>query len=85
MRTPNPPKVLLNGLSIDEQRKVIRLALEVVAELAVGSEWGAFQAVEMANLSLEEKIAFGSLLNSQQGSTMTSLYEAYYDKKERRE
>ncbi len=81
-RLPNPPKVLLRGLTEEQQRKVILLALEVVSELSVGSEWGALQAVEMANLDVEEKLAFGSLLNSKQAATMVSLYEAAYDKKE---
>ncbi len=76
MRTPNPPRVMLDGLTKEQQKKVILLALEVVAELAAGGEWGALQAVESANLELEEKLAFSSLLNSRQGATMASLYEA---------
>ena len=75
MRVPNPPKIMLQGLTEDQQRKVIRLALNVVAELAGGNEWSAFEQIEFANLDLEEKLAFGSLLNSQQAATIVSLRE----------
>lgn len=84
-RLPNPPKVLLNGLTIDEQRKVIRLALEVVYELGKGNEWAAFEIFETAGLDIESRIAFGSLLNSQQGAVMASLGSAAVDVKERRD
>lgn len=75
MRVPNPPKVILDGLSPDSQRKVIRLALLVVAQLASGNEWDALAEIERTELDLEEKLAFGSLLDSQQASTIVSLRE----------
>ena len=68
---------MLQGLTEDQQRKVIRLALNVVTELAKGNDWGAFEQIEFANLDLEEKLAFGSLLNSQQAATIVSLREMY--------
>ena len=55
---------------------MIILALQVVYELGKGNEWGAYEMFEMANLDLEERIAFGSLLNSQQGAVMASLGQA---------
>jgi len=81
VRQPNPPKVLLGGLSIDQQRKLIRLALEVVHDLALENDWAAFERVEFAKLELEERLAFGSLLNSKQGATMASIASAAYDKR----
>ena len=88
MRLPNPPKVLLRGLTEEQQRKVILLALEVVPMLdneTIEDDWAAFERVEFANLDVEEKLAFASLLNSKQGATMGSLAQAAYDQKERRE
>jgi hypothetical protein len=68
--------VILDALNSEQQRKVIRLALSVVADLARGNDWAAFEQIEYANLELEEKLAFGSLLDSQQASTIVSLREA---------
>ena len=76
MRQPNPPKIVLDALNSEQQRKVIRLALQVVADLAANRDWDAYGAIELANLDLEEKLAFGSLLNSQQASTIVSMRES---------
>lgn len=76
VRTPNAPRILLDGLDSGAQRHVIALALLVVVDLAIGREWDALDRIERAELSLEEKLAFGSLLNSQQASTLVSLREA---------
>lgn len=76
MRTPNPPKVLLNGLTDEEQRYVIRLALLVVADLAAGKEWDAYGKVEVAKFdAVECKIAFWSLLDSSQRNTLKDIRE----------
>ena len=75
MRTPNPPKIILDALDSQGQRKVIALALQVVVDLAIGREWDALDRIERANLDLEEKLAFGSLLDSRQASTLVSLRE----------
>ena len=75
MRSPNPPKVVLDALNSEQQRKVIRLALLVVADLADGKDWHAYDRIEAAHLDLEEKLAFGSLLDSQQASTIVSMRE----------
>ena len=58
MRTPNPPKVILDALNSEQQRKVIKLALRVVAQLAEGNDWGVYEDIESANLELEDKHAF---------------------------
>ena len=76
MRHPNPPKIILDALDFEGQRKVISLALQVVVDLAINREWDALDRVERADLSLEERLAFGSCLNSQQAATIVSLREA---------
>ena len=73
MRTPNPPRVILDGLSNDQMRKVIRIALKVVADLARERPWDAFGHIELADLTLEEKLGLGSLLDSQQAATIVSI------------
>lgn len=74
--SPHPPKVLLSELSEDEQRYVIRLALLVVADLAAGKEWDAYGRIEAAKFGdAENKIAFWSLLDSRQRSTLKDLTE----------
>ena len=72
-KLPHPPKVLLDGLNPEQQRKVIRLALQVVYELGKGNDYSAFEMFEFAGLDTEERIAFGSLLDSKQGAVMASL------------
>ena len=76
MRHPNPPRIILDALDSQGQRKVIALALQVVADLARNREWDALDRIELADLSLEEKLAFGSLLDSRQAATIVSLREA---------
>jgi hypothetical protein len=76
MRLPNPPPVMLDNLTPDQQRKVIRLALLVVAELAAGRDWAAFEMLDTEMVELEEKMALWSLLDSQQRSTIKSLSDA---------
>ena len=76
MRAPNPPKIFLDNLTPEQQRKVIKLALLVVADLAAGRDWDAYGHIELAHLDLEESLAFGSLLDSRQASTIVSLREA---------
>ena len=81
MRTPNPPKVILDALNSEQQRKVIKLALRVVAQLAEGNDWGVYEDIESANLELEEKLAFGSLLDSRQAAIIVAMREAANDKR----
>lgn len=74
MRTPNPPKVLLGGLTDDEQRYVIRLALLVVADLAAGREWDAYGRIEVAKFEGHEcQVAFWSLLDSAQRTRIKDI------------
>ena len=75
-RLPNPPKVMLNGLDEGQKVKVIRLALQMVYELGRGNDYCAFEMFEMAGLSIEERIAVGSMLDSKQGAIIASLGEA---------
>ena len=75
MRAPNPPRIILDALDAQGQRKVIALALLVVADLAAGRDWDALERIERADLGLEEKLAFGSLLDSRQAATIVSLME----------
>lgn len=72
-RRPIPPRILIGELHEDEQRKIIRLALLVVADLAAGRDWAAFEQVEFARLSPELEVAFWSLLDSGQRTTLKSL------------
>ena len=75
-RLPNPPRIILDALNSEQQRKVIKLALLVVADLAISKDWDAWGRIEMAQLDLEESLAFGSLLDSRQAATIVSLREA---------
>ena len=75
-RKPNPPRVFLERLTPDEQRMVILLALEVVADLSSGNDWGAYEKMEFAKMEVEVKVAFWSLLNSRQRATLKSMVEA---------
>ena len=79
MRIANPPKIILDALDSQGQRKVIALALRVVADLAANRDWDALEKIEQADLGLEEKLAFGSLLDSRQAATIVSLREAGRD------
>lgn len=73
---PHPPKVLIDGLTSEEQRYIIRLALAVVADLAMGREWDAYGKIEVAKFeAVECKIAFWSLLNSAQRSALKQIAE----------
>lgn len=73
---PHPPKVLIDGLTSEEQRYVIRLALAVVADLAQGREWDAYGKIEIAKFDgVECKVAFWSLLNSAQRSALKQIAE----------
>ena len=76
MRSPNPPRVMLNGLDEGQKVKVIRLALQMVYELGKGNDYSAFEMFELAGLSIEERIAVGSCLDSRQGAIIASLGEA---------
>ena len=73
MRSPNPPRIVLDALDSQGQRKVIALALKVVADLAANREWDALDKIELADLTLEEKLAFGSLLDSKQAAVIVDL------------
>ena len=75
MREPNPPSVRLEGLADDEVRRIVRLALLVVADLAAGREWAAFEKVQYTNMDAEQKIAFWSLLDSSQRSWLKEMLE----------
>ena len=75
MRQPNPPRVLLEGLNEEQVKRLVRLALLVVAELAKDNVYGAFEMVETQEMEPEEWVAFWSLLDSQQRSIITSLGE----------
>jgi len=76
MRTPNPPLVLLTDLDQDQMRLVVRLALSVVKKLAAGKDWDAYSDYKIAALPLPLHIAFWSLLDSQERSTIQSLSHA---------
>ena len=80
MRSPNPPRIILDALNSEQQRKVIRLALLVVEDLARDREWDAYGHVELAHLDLEESLAFGSLLNSRQAASIVAIRELARDK-----
>ena len=59
---------------------MILLALEVVHDLALEKDWDAYSKIQLAELTLEEKLAFGSLLNSRQGAAIASVSEAAHDR-----
>jgi hypothetical protein len=67
--------VWLNGLTDEQQRFVIRLALAVVADLASGKDWDAYGKIETAGMELELKEAFWTLLDSTQRAAIRSMAE----------
>ena len=73
MREPNPPSVRLEGLQDDEIRRVVRLALLVVADLASGKEWAALEKCQYSRMDVELMIAFWSLLDSAQRSHLKEM------------
>ena len=75
-RKPNPPRIYLDRLTPDERKMVILLALEVVADLSSGNDWHALERIEFANMELEVKLAFYSLLNSRQAAAIVSMRDA---------
>jgi hypothetical protein len=74
-RQPNPPTVWIAGLTDEEQRFIVRLALAVVADLATGKDWDAYGKIESARMTIELKEAFWSLLDSTQRATIRSIAE----------
>ena len=81
MRIPNPPRVHLGDLTPEQTRKVIVLALEVVHDLALDKEWDAYGKIQQAELTLEERLSFASLLNSKQGAVIASISQVAHDKR----
>ena len=75
MRTPNPARVWLYGLSEDSVRKVVKLALEVVHLLAKEEDWQAYELWKHSGLDNEEKLGFWSCLDSHQRSTLSHIAE----------
>ena len=73
MREPNPPSVRLDGLQDDEIRRVVRLALLVVADLASGKEWAALERYQYSRMDETQHIAFWSLLDSSQRSHLKEM------------
>jgi hypothetical protein len=71
---------MLEEVSPESRRRLVALALLVVADLAVDRGWDALGRIEDTEMDLEEKLAFYSMLNSQQASTIVSLREAGHDK-----
>jgi hypothetical protein len=76
MREPTPPRVMIENLTPEGRVKVIKLALSVVHDLGAGRDWSAYEQIEFANLDAELKVAFWSLLDSSQRTTIKSLAEA---------
>ena len=73
MREPNPPSVRLDGLDDDAVRRIIRLALLVVADLASGKEWAALEKYQYSRMDETQHIAFWSLLDSAQRSHLKEM------------
>jgi hypothetical protein len=69
----NPPRVFLDGLTPEQQRVVVLLALEVVHELAREEVYAAYERVEFAHMENEVYEAFWSLLNSQQRAVLKNI------------
>lgn len=74
-RNPAPPKVLLDNLSPHQIKKVVELGLLVVKEMARDNAYGAYEIIDSVPMELEEKLAFWSLLDSEQRSIIKSLDE----------
>ena len=81
MRTPNPPRVYLEGLTPEEQRKVILLALEVVVDLARNEVFTAVERIEFSHMGNEVYEAFWSLLNSRQRALIKDASQQYHQAK----
>ena len=77
MRTPHPPKVLLEGLDPEQQRKIIRLALQVVYELGKGNDYAAYEMIDFENIEQDAVLyeALWSLMDSSQRSRIKSQSE----------
>ena len=73
MRLPNPPRILIDGLTPESRRKVVYIGLQVIEALAKDQPYSAYEIVCFANLDLEEKLALASLYNSAQASIMTEM------------
>ena len=76
-RTPIPPKVLLEGLDPEQQRKIIRLALQVVYELGKGNDYAAYEMIDFENIEQDYVLytALHSLLDSSQRSRIKAQSE----------
>ena len=75
MRTPIPARVWLQGLPEESVRKVVKLALQVVVDLARQEDWQAYEAYKHAGLDNEEHLAFWSCLDSRQRSILKDIAE----------
>lgn len=68
-----PTAGAMDSLSKDEQDKLQSLSRIVVAELAKGNDWGAYETLEHANLDSDQKIAIWTLFDSKQRSTLKQM------------
>ena len=73
MSRHNPAHPSFTGLNPLAIEKVVRLALEIVSDLAKDEDWAAIEKWEHAQLEIEERLALWSCLDSQQRSALKSL------------
>ena len=74
----NPPKIILDDLTREQQRQVILLALEVVHDLAREEVFTAYEKIVFAKMENDVYEGFWSLLNSTQRSTLKDVSQAYH-------
>jgi hypothetical protein len=67
---------MLEEVSPESRRRLVALALLVVADLARDRGFDALGRIEDTEMDLDEKLAFYSLLDSAQASTIVSLRDA---------
>ena len=80
MRLPNPPRILIDGLTPESRRKVVGLALLVVKALAQDKPYDAYALIQLEPLELEERLALASCLDSAEGSVMAEMARIANDK-----
>jgi len=75
-REPNPAHPHFGTLEIEKIERIVKIALYMVEQIALGKPYSAYEEMEWYRLSIEEKAALYSCLNSAQRSVIRELAEA---------
>jgi hypothetical protein len=68
-----PTAGAMDAMTKEEQEKLQNLSRLVVAELAKGNDWGAYETLEHANLDNDQKVAIWTLFDSKQRATLKAM------------